>query len=71
MQLLPTLREYLANDGHHGRTAGRLFIGVTTLKYRLSRIAELLGVDLRDGAVRFQLQLAVHLHAFLEAQGEA
>ncbi len=71
MQLLPTLREYLANDGHHGRTADRLFIGVTTLKYRLSRIAELLGVDLRDGAIRFQLQLAVHLHAFLEAQQEA
>jgi putative methionine-R-sulfoxide reductase with GAF domain len=68
MQLLPTLQEYLANDGHHGRTCGRLFIGITTLKYRLGRIAELLDVDLRDGQVRFQLRLALHLHGLLEAR---
>ena len=70
MQLLPTLREYLAQDGHHGRTSERLFIGVTTLKYRLSRISELLDVDLRDGGVRFELHLAVHLDTLLEAHGE-
>ena len=69
MKLLPTLRAYLYHDGHHSRTAEQLFIGVTTLKYRLSRISELLGADLRNGDVRFQLQLEVRLNDFLEAQG--
>ena len=68
MQLTPTLREYLAADGHHVRTCQRLYIGVTTLKYRLSRIEELLDVDLRDGTARFELRLALQLADVLDAQ---
>lgn len=67
MQLLPTLEAYLASDGHHGQTCERLFIGTTTLKYRLGRIEELLGLDLRDGAIRFRLRLTVELRGLLEA----
>ncbi len=71
MQLLPTLREYLAADGHHGRACERLFIGATTLKYRLRRIADLLDVDLRDGSVRFELRLALQLADVVDAQRTA
>jgi DNA-binding PucR family transcriptional regulator len=71
MQLTPTLHEYLAADGHHGRTCQRLYIGVTTLKYRLGRIEELLDVDLRDGTTRFELRLALQLADVLDAQRRA
>jgi len=71
MQMLPTLREYLAADGHHGRACERLFIGATTLKYRLRRISELIDRVLRDGSVRFELRLALQLADVLDAQRAA
>ncbi|MBA3744486.1 GAF domain-containing protein [Sporichthya sp.] len=68
MQLVPTLREYLATNGHHGQTCARLYIGETTLKYRLAKIADLLAVDLRDPGTRFELQLALAMLRFVDTR---
>lgn len=44
--------------------AEELHVHRTTLYYRLDRIKELTGADLRDGATRTDLQLALRLHAY-------
>lgn len=67
--LLPTLSQFVASDGHYEQTAKRLFIGTSTLKYRLAKIIEVLGLDPRDGTTRFQIRLAFELLKFLEARG--
>ena len=67
--LLPTLYQFVASDGHYDQTAKLLFIGTTTLKYRLAKIIEVLGLDPRDGATRFQMRLTFELLKFLEARG--
>ena len=48
--------------------ADRLHVHRTTLYYRLDRIAELTGVDLRDGRTRTDLQLALWLDAYRRAE---
>lgn len=67
--LLPTLRAYLDADGHQPTTAAACYIHISTLKYRLKKIRELLGDDLSDAEVRFQLRLAFKLMDLLEALG--
>jgi sugar diacid utilization regulator len=47
--------------------AERLHLHRTTLYYRLDRIAELTGVDVRDGRTRTDLQLALWLDAYRRA----
>jgi sugar diacid utilization regulator len=47
--------------------AERLHLHRTTLYYRLDRIAELTGVDLREGRRRTDLQLALWLDAYRRA----
>ncbi|HEX5994461.1 MAG TPA: PucR family transcriptional regulator ligand-binding domain-containing protein [Jiangellales bacterium] len=44
--LVKTLRAYLRADAQPGQTASRLHIHRNTLRYRLSRIEQLLGIDL-------------------------
>jgi DNA-binding PucR family transcriptional regulator len=61
MQLVVTLRAFLEADGHHGTIAERCHIHKSTVKYRLARIAEVLGRSLSDPEVRFELRLAVAL----------
>jgi DNA-binding PucR family transcriptional regulator len=67
--LLPTLRAYLDADGHQPTVAAECFIHVSTLKYRLKKIAELLNKDLSDPEVGFQLRLAFKLLDLLDALG--
>jgi sugar diacid utilization regulator len=67
--LLPTLRAYLDADGHHATVAERCFIHVSTLKYRLGRINELLEAPLSDPDTRFDLRLAFRILDLLEALG--
>jgi len=57
--LVPTLRAYLASTGHLQRTASDCHIHINTLKYRMQRIEEILGIDLGNGETRFNLQLAL------------
>jgi hypothetical protein len=57
--LLQTLRVYLDAAGAASVAAGALQIHRTTLYYRLSRVEELLGVDLADGRTRLTLHVGV------------
>lgn len=56
---LATLEAYLDAAGDAAATAERLRIHRTTLYYRLARIEEFTGADLRDGLQRLALHLAV------------
>ena len=57
-ELLRTLRAYLRSGGHHPSAAADCHVHVSTLKYRLGRIAELLGRPVTDPQVQFELRLA-------------
>lgn len=59
--LLETLRAFLDAAGSAPAAAGALQIHRTTLYYRLSRVEELLGVDLSDGRTRLSLHLGIAL----------
>lgn len=60
-ELLHTLRTYLAHDRRGTETARALHVHVNTLRYRVQRIEELLGVSFDDADTRSSLQLALHL----------
>jgi len=58
-KLLPTLAAYLDAGAAQQATADALGVHVSTLKYRLGRIEEIVGRDLSAPDVRFQLQVAL------------
>jgi sugar diacid utilization regulator len=60
-ELLSTLRAYIEEDRVQRRVASRCFIHVNTVVYRVRRIEELLGVDLADPSVVFDLTLALRI----------
>jgi DNA-binding PucR family transcriptional regulator len=64
-RLLPTLAAYLDAGAAQQTTADALGVHVSTLKYRLGRIAEVTGRDLSAPDVRFQLQVALAAHRTL------
>lgn len=68
-EYVKTLRVYFENDRHLEKTARALFVHVNTLRYRLERIQELLGVDLRDAPRRFLVELAVYADSSLQTGG--
>ncbi|MFI6505703.1 PucR family transcriptional regulator [Nonomuraea typhae] len=57
--LVGSLRAYLASNGHWDAAAQRLGIHRHTLRYRMKRVAELLGRDLDDPGVRAELWIAL------------
>jgi sugar diacid utilization regulator/putative methionine-R-sulfoxide reductase with GAF domain len=61
-----TLDAYLGNDRHLERSARALHVHPNTLRYRITRIQEVLGVDLRDVDTRFLLELALRVRGVLE-----
>lgn len=63
--LLATLNAYLACGGRPAAAARTLGIHVSTLRYRLDRIAGLLCQDLDDPETRFSLQVALRLDPLL------
>lgn len=66
--LMITARAVLDLGGDVAAAAERLHVHRTTLYYRLDRIAELTGVDLRLGRSRTDLQLALWLVAYRAAR---
>jgi sugar diacid utilization regulator len=60
-----TLDAFLSNDRHLERTAGSLHVHPNTVRYRLGKVQELLGVNLRDVDDRFLLELALRVRAAL------
>lgn len=67
--LLETLRTYLETGGHHPTTAKHCHIHASTLKYRLTRIAEVLDRPLSDPKTRFELSLAFAVRDVLATMG--
>ena len=66
-QLLTTLRAYVEEDGHHQRIADRCHVHVSTVKYRLARIADLLERPLKPWGTRFEITLAFRLADLLDS----
>lgn len=62
-EFLETLRVWLDSTESLDRIAEQLHIHRSTLVYRLRRIRELLGHDLRDPEKRFEMSLALRLFA--------
>ena len=62
-----TLAAYLDANGSPTEAAVRLKLHRNTVLYRLSRIEELLGVDLRDADARLTLHVALRIEDVLES----
>lgn len=62
--LLETARAMLDHGGDVNAASALLHIHRTTLYYRLDRIRDLIGVDLREGHERTELHLALWLDAY-------
>ncbi|MGH9000190.1 MAG: PucR family transcriptional regulator, partial [Acidimicrobiia bacterium] len=72
--LTVTLAGYLGAGANQSAAAGALGLHVSTLKYRLARMAEVTGRDLSSPEVRFHLQAALHMRRTLNvlaAEGSA
>jgi DNA-binding PucR family transcriptional regulator len=63
--LMDTLRAYVDAGGHHRDAAERCHIHANTLKYRLSRITDVMGCSLTDPEQRFRLKLAFEVRDIL------
>jgi DNA-binding PucR family transcriptional regulator len=58
-RLTETLAAWLRNDGSVNDAAEELHVHAQTLRYRLARLRELLGDQLNDPDVRFELEFAL------------
>jgi PucR family transcriptional regulator, purine catabolism regulatory protein len=65
--LRKTLQAYLDLNGSPTEAAARLNLHRNTVLYRLGRIAEVLGLDLRDAEARLSLHLALRIEDVLES----
>jgi sugar diacid utilization regulator len=68
-ELVMTLSDYLECGGSYDESAAALHIHRSTLRYRLARIAELTGHDLRNVDTRFNLHAATRAWRFLNPDG--
>ncbi len=57
--LIRTLRAFFAANANASETADRLYLHRNSLAYRLSRISELVGLNLKDPRARLALQLGL------------
>ncbi|MFT4287982.1 helix-turn-helix domain-containing protein [Nocardioides sp.] len=64
-----TLRTYLQQDRHLGPTSSRLHVHYNTVRNRIAKIEDLLGVDIRNVDDRFRLHTALRMHELLTAAG--
>ena len=64
--LLKTLEVYLQRHGNLRQSARELHVHLNTLHYRLHRISEIIGVDLKDADARLDLLLALRVRALAE-----
>ena len=70
-ELVATLRAWLAAGCATGTTAAVLVVHVNTIGYRLTRIEELVGRDLRRPDTRLELQLALIVWDVMQLGAEA
>ncbi|MGE6377796.1 PucR family transcriptional regulator [Peribacillus muralis] len=65
-ELLKTLETYLFSRGRIEDAARALFVHRNTVKFRLSRIEDLLGVDLKSSDLAFKLQFSIKATKLLD-----
>src|SRR5699024_1008683 len=58
--LLYTLYNYSQNEFNLHKTARKIHISISGMRYRIQKIEELLGKDLADSNFRFEIQLALY-----------
>nr|WP_286208828.1 helix-turn-helix domain-containing protein [Azospirillum sp. A1-3] len=63
---LETLSAYLKTGCRTKACSDHLGVHVTTLRYRLTRIAELFGIDVESPERRFSVELAIHLSGVMD-----
>lgn len=66
-ELLQTLAAWCATGGRRQETARAVVVHRNSVAYRLTRISELLGVDLHDPDVIFRLRTALTAHELVQA----
>lgn len=59
--LTNTIQQYIYCNYNNQKTADSLFIHLNTLKYRLQKIQNIIGIDLHDPETRLNLQLALKI----------
>jgi len=64
--LIVSLKSYLDNGGNLVNTARDLHLSITGLRYRISRIEDLCGIDLSEGINRFNVHLALQIYFTLQ-----
>lgn len=67
-ELVSTLSKHLESGGNYDESAKALHIHRSTLRYRLARISELTGYDLRNIDVRFNLHAATRAWRLLHSE---
>jgi sugar diacid utilization regulator len=65
-EFIKTLESYLESFGSVQRTAEKLFLHPTTVRYRLGRIEELSGFQLDNAEHRLSLAVALRLHRVIQ-----
>jgi purine catabolism regulator len=63
---LETLSVYLREGCRSQACADAMGLHVTTLRYRLTRIQELFGIDVETPEKRFAVELAIRLHGVID-----
>jgi sugar diacid utilization regulator/putative methionine-R-sulfoxide reductase with GAF domain len=67
-EYVKTLHAYLDADRHLERAAADLHVHPNTVRYRLSKAQDMLGVNLRDVNDRFLLELALRVQGAIDRQ---
>lgn len=63
-EFVKTLEAYFSANGNIFKAAQSLYLHRNSMKYRLKRIQDILGVDLEDSEICFNLQLALKIRHF-------
>ncbi len=66
-----TLQTYFESVGNVQRTADKLFLHLSTVRYRLKRIEEIAAIDLREEEDRLCMQLALRIVRFADKRRSA
>jgi len=64
--LIETIRAYFASGGNLKRVSEQLFTHYNTVIYRINRIRDVYGIDLRDPETAFNFQLALKIKELIQ-----
>lgn len=64
-QILTTAIKYIENDGNVKRTSEELFQHDNTIRYRINKMKEILGMGDLDGSFYEQLSIAIKIHKII------